>query len=57
MTHPLKELFQAEAPLLRRYEAHEVAVCEVSLLEIYVTKDCSFRKSRGQVMKEARNVL
>ena len=38
---------------MKRYGPMEIAVCEVSLLEIYVTKDCSFRKSRGQVMKEA----
>lgn len=52
VTHPLKELFPANAPAIAQHGPQEEAVCEVSLLEIYVTKDCSFRNSTGQVLKE-----
>jgi len=51
VTHPLKDLFPSNAPVLAR-GPEEVGVCEVSLLEIYVTKDCSFKNSTGQVIKE-----
>ncbi|CAJ1416961.1 unnamed protein product [Effrenium voratum] len=52
LTHPLKEFFPPQAPAIARHGPDSLAVCEVALLEIYVTKDCSFAKDAGEVVKE-----
>ncbi|CAL1168033.1 unnamed protein product [Cladocopium goreaui] len=52
VTHPLRDLFASDAPVIAQHGPEEVAVCEVSLLEIFVSKDCSFKNSTGQVLKE-----
>eukprot|EP00440_Ansanella_granifera_P029056 gb/GFBE01031563.1/.p1 GENE.gb/GFBE01031563.1/~~gb/GFBE01031563.1/.p1 ORF type:complete len:569 (+),score=183.42 gb/GFBE01031563.1/:1-1707(+) len=53
ITHPVGDLFPSSAPQVQR-SGPEVdrAVCEVTLHEIYVTKDCSFEKGAEEVMKE-----
>lgn len=52
VTHPLRDLFAPDAPVIPQHGPEEVAVCEVSLLEIFVSKDVSFKNSTGQVLKE-----
>ncbi|CAE8610955.1 unnamed protein product [Polarella glacialis] len=52
VTHPLKDLFPSGSPQVLQYGPEAIAICEVKLMEIYVTKDCSFTKNAGEVVKE-----
>jgi len=53
ITSKLSDLFPSCSPVLRRAPAEALAVCEVKLMEIYSTKDCSFQKGQKLIIKEA----
>jgi hypothetical protein len=48
----MHDLFGPQANAMMEYGGESVAVCEVKLSEIFQTKDCSFVKGSGVVVKE-----
>jgi len=51
-TTTLGKIFPEKAPAIVQHGPEAVAVIEVGLLQIFVTKDCSFTKGSGEIVKE-----
>jgi len=52
ITSKLCDLFRQCSPVFRQAPPQALAVCEVKLMQIYSTKDCSFQKGQGLIVKE-----